>query len=84
MTGVLFLVTAAVIVVAGVRLARDGEVIGARSGLGPTEAGVVLLAATTSLPEVVTGFGATRSPRSRTSPSSCDCDVALPRPICPT
>jgi cation:H+ antiporter len=54
-----FLITAAVIVGAGVRLARYGDVIGEKTGLGGSWIGVVLLAATTSLPELFTGFGAT-------------------------
>ncbi len=59
MTWLLFAVAAAVIVVAGVQLARYGDVIGEKSGLGRSWIGVVLLAATTSLPELFTGFGAT-------------------------
>lgn len=51
--------TALVIVLAGVRLARYGDVLGEKSGLGRSWIGVVLLAATTSLPELFTGFGAT-------------------------
>jgi cation:H+ antiporter len=58
-TWLLFALAAAVIVVAGVRLARYGAVIGEKSGLGHTWIGVVLLAATTSLPELFTGFSAT-------------------------
>jgi cation:H+ antiporter len=58
-TWVLFAIAAAVIVVAGVQLARYGDVIGEKSGLGRSWIGVVLLAATTSLPELLTGFGAT-------------------------
>jgi cation:H+ antiporter len=54
-----FAATALVIVFAGVRLARYGDVIGEKSGLGRSWIGVVLLAATTSLPELFTGFGAT-------------------------
>jgi cation:H+ antiporter len=54
-----FLATAAVIVFAGVRLARYGDVLGEKSGLGRSWIGLVLLAATTSLPELFTGFGAT-------------------------
>lgn len=54
-----FLATALVIVFAGVRLARYGDVLGEKSGLGRNWIGVVLLAATTSLPELFTGFGAT-------------------------
>ena len=54
-----FLATAIVIVLAGVRLARLGDVLGEKTGLGRSWVGVVLLAATTSLPELFTGFGAT-------------------------
>lgn len=54
-----FLATALVIVLAGSRLARYGDVLGEKSGLGRSWIGVVLLAATTSLPELVAGFGAT-------------------------
>src|SRR5688500_16860143 len=54
-----FLVTALVIVLAGVRLARYGDVLGEKTGLGRSWIGVVLLAATTSLPELFTGIGAT-------------------------
>lgn len=59
MTAVAFVLVAAVIVVAGVRLARYGDVIGQRSGLGRSWVGLVLLAATTSLPELFAGLGAT-------------------------
>lgn len=54
-----FVAAALVIVVAGTRLARYGDVIGEKTGLGRSWIGVVLLAATTSLPELVTGFGST-------------------------
>ncbi len=54
-----FLATALVIVLAGVRLAHYGDVIGEKSGLGRSWIGLILLAATTSLPELFTGFGAT-------------------------
>jgi cation:H+ antiporter len=59
MIWVQFAATAVVIVLAGVRLARFGDVLGEKSGLGRSWIGVVLLAATTSLPELFTGFGAT-------------------------
>lgn len=59
MTWVLFAATAAVIVAGGTRLARYGDIIGRVSGLGGSWVGAVLLAATTSLPELFTGFGAT-------------------------
>ncbi|MGE0449578.1 MAG: sodium:calcium antiporter [Vicinamibacterales bacterium] len=54
-----FTATAMVIVFAGVRLAHYGDVLGEKTGLGRRWIGVVLLAATTSLPELFTGFGAT-------------------------
>ena len=54
-----FAATALVIVLAGVRLAQYGDVLGEKSGLGRSWIGLVLLAATTSLPELFTGFGAT-------------------------
>jgi len=59
MIWVQFAGTALVIVLAGVRLARYGDVLGEKSGLGRSWIGVVLLAATTSLPELFTGVGAT-------------------------
>jgi cation:H+ antiporter len=54
-----FLGAALAIVFAGVRLARYGDVLGEKTGLGRSWIGVVLLAATTSLPELFTGIGAT-------------------------
>jgi cation:H+ antiporter len=54
-----FLAAAVVIVLAGSRLARYGDMLGEKTGLGRSWIGVVLLAATTSLPELVAGFGAT-------------------------
>jgi len=59
MTWFLFLLASLVIVAAGTQLARYGDVIGEKSGLGRSWIGVVLLAATTSLPELFTGFSAT-------------------------
>jgi cation:H+ antiporter len=58
-TWLAFLTGALVIVLAGVRLARYGDVLAEKIGLGRTWVGVVLLAATTSLPELFTGVGAT-------------------------
>ena len=55
----LFGAAALVIVVAGMRLARYGDVLGEKTGLGRSWIGLVLLASTTSLPELFTGFGAT-------------------------
>lgn len=54
-----FVATALVIVLAGVRLARYGDVLAEKTGLGRSWTGLVLLAATTSLPELFSGFGAT-------------------------
>lgn len=54
-----FASVALVIVLAGTRLARYGDVLGEKTGLGRSWIGVVLLAATTSLPELFTGFGST-------------------------
>ena len=54
-----FAAAALVTVLAGARLARYGDVLGEKTGLGRSWIGVVLLATTTSLPELFTGFGAT-------------------------
>jgi len=54
-----FAATALVIMVAGTRLARYGDILGEKTGWGRSWIGVVLLAVTTSLPELFTGFGAT-------------------------
>jgi cation:H+ antiporter len=54
-----FAAVALVVIVAGTRLARYGDVLGEKAGLGRSWIGLVLLAATTSLPELFTGFGAT-------------------------
>lgn len=59
MVWVQFLATALIIVLAGVPLARYGDVLGEKTGLGRSWIGVVLVAATTSLPELFTGIGAT-------------------------
>ena len=58
-TWVYFFAAALVIVVAGGRLARFGDVIGEKTGMGGSWVGAILLAATTSLPELFTGFGST-------------------------
>lgn len=50
-----FVLCAAVILFAGVRLSRYGEVIARRTGVGGTWFGVVAMSAVTSLPELVTG-----------------------------
>lgn len=55
-----FLLSAIVVVVAGIAVARFGEIIAIRSGLGELVFGTVLLAAGTSLPEVIAGVDAVR------------------------
>jgi len=51
-----FIVCTSVIVYAGTRLSRYGDVIAEKTGLGRTWIGVVLMASVTSLPELVTGI----------------------------
>ena len=58
MVWVVFLVTALAIVLAGMALARNAAVIADRTGLGQVWVGAILLAAVTSLPELVTGSAA--------------------------
>jgi cation:H+ antiporter len=48
----------ALILLSGVRLSRYGDIIAKKTGLGGTWIGVVLLAAVTSLPELITGASA--------------------------
>jgi cation:H+ antiporter len=50
-----FLLCATAILLTGIRLARYGNVIAQRSGLGGTWIGVILMASVTSLPELLTG-----------------------------
>lgn len=59
MTWLLLALTSGIIVGGGSRLARYGDTIGRLSGLGGTWVGTILLAATTSLPELFTGLSAT-------------------------
>lgn len=59
MTWLLFLGLAAIIVSAGRYLAIYGDIIAGRTGLGRTWIGLVLVAATTSLPELFAGIGST-------------------------
>ncbi|MCS6840410.1 MAG: sodium:calcium antiporter [Roseiflexus sp.] len=56
LTWLLFIMCAAVILVAGAQLSRYGDVIADMTGLGRTWIGVVLLASVTSLPELITGL----------------------------
>jgi cation:H+ antiporter len=53
-----FVACAAVILGAGVRLSRYGDIIAEKTGLGGLWIGVVLLATVTSLPELITGASA--------------------------
>lgn len=55
MLWVQFIAVAAVILFAGTRLSRYGDVIAEKTGMGRTWVGVVLLASVTSLPELITG-----------------------------
>jgi cation:H+ antiporter len=55
LTWMLFLGCAAVILVAGTKLSRYADMLAEKTGLGRTWIGIVLLAAVTSLPELVTG-----------------------------
>lgn len=50
-----FIVCTAVIVFAGSRLSKYGDIIADKTGLGRTWIGVVLMATVTSLPELITG-----------------------------
>jgi cation:H+ antiporter len=58
MVWVTFAVLAAVIVVAGGVLARTGDILAEKSGMGRSWVGAILIAATTSLPELFSGVGA--------------------------
>lgn len=51
-----FIVCTSVIVYAGIRLSRYGDIIAEKTGLGRTWIGVVLMATVTSLPELITGI----------------------------
>ena len=55
-----FSVAAVVVVMAGTVLARNGDVIAARTKLGGASVGSVFLALATSLPEIVTDISAVR------------------------
>lgn len=61
MVWVTFAVSAAVVVLAAVKLADYGDVIGTRTGLGGMFIGTILMAAATSLPELLTAANAIRS-----------------------
>lgn len=55
-----FLLSGAVVVIAGARLARDGDTIAERTGLGAAWVGAILVAGATSLPEIATDVAAVR------------------------
>lgn len=59
-TAILFLASASAVVVAGVALARSGDVIAARTRLGGIWVGSIFLALATSLPELTTDIAAIR------------------------
>ncbi len=58
MTWIAFVAVTAVIVYAGSRLIRYGDLIAERTGLSRTWIGVAMIASVTSLPELLTGIGA--------------------------
>ena len=58
-----FIFCAGVIGVAGTRLSRYGDVIGAKTGVSGTWTGLILIAAVTSLPELITGITAVTAAR---------------------
>lgn len=51
-----FLICAALIVLAGIKLCRYGDIIADKTGLGGTWIGLVMVATVTSLPELATGI----------------------------
>jgi cation:H+ antiporter len=55
-----FLLSGSAVVLAGMRLARDGDAIAERTGLGAAWVGAILVAAATSLPELTTDIYAVR------------------------
>jgi cation:H+ antiporter len=57
---VVFLLSASAVVAAGLRLARDGDVLAAGTGLGGLWVGAILVAGATSLPELSTDVSAFR------------------------
>ncbi len=57
---VLFLLSAGLIVAAGIRVARSGDVIATETRLGGVWVGAILVAGATSLPELVTDVSAVR------------------------
>lgn len=58
MPWIIFLVTAAIVVVAAIKLAQYGDIISVRTGLGGLVVGTVFLAGATSLPELLASISA--------------------------
>ncbi len=56
MVWIQFIACTAVIVFAGTKLSKYGDIIAEKTGMGRTWIGVVLLASVTSLPELITGI----------------------------
>ncbi|MGE3509070.1 MAG: sodium:calcium antiporter [Vicinamibacterales bacterium] len=54
----IFTMTALIVILAGSYLAREGDLLAERTGLGARWVGAILVAGATSLPEVVTGVSA--------------------------
>ncbi len=50
-----FIICTAIIVFAGIKLSKYGDIIAEKTGMGRTWIGIVLLASVTSLPELITG-----------------------------
>lgn len=55
-----FIACTAVILFAGVKLSKYGDIIAEKTGLGRTWIGVVLMASVTSLPELITGVSSVK------------------------
>jgi len=58
MPWVIFIITAALIVLAATQLAKYGDIIATRTNMGGMFIGILLLAGATSLPEVLTSISA--------------------------
>lgn len=58
---IVFLISAAAVVLAGMRLSRDGDALAERTGLGRVWVGAILVAGATSLPELATDVYAVRA-----------------------
>ncbi|MBN1643738.1 MAG: hypothetical protein JW856_02820, partial [Dehalococcoidales bacterium] len=58
MVWIQFVICLGIIIIAGTRLSRYGDIIAEKTGLGHVWVGMVLLATVTSLPEVATGISA--------------------------